>query len=281
MTRPIDDLFGELSRPLGPTDWPDPAHLRRTAEHKRTVRRVSVASSMAVVAAVAFAVPATLAHRQAASVNPASSAPAVLNQKVAPLPTPAAVVSSHAESPAPGVHLKSPLTAGAKKPFGKRITYGSLSIVVPYGWTEASAPVFGFAAPTTKVCIAPAVTPDQSTFDSCAGLEIWYGGFLPGAYGTSFEGNRETSPAWYHGTGQATCPGTQTTAGPIATSVGGPDVWDYYRLGNKTAVHNGWTVSCSDGTTFMPQAWYLPVSHILFWSYLSDPTAQAILATVQ
>src|SRR3954454_22367365 len=168
MTRPIDDLFGELSRPLGPTDWPEPAQLRRKAEHKRTVRRVSVASSLAVVAAFAFAVPATLAHHQAASVNPATSAPAGLNQKVAPLPTPTAL-KTHSDSPAKGEKIKSPVAAGTPIPTGTRHTYGTLSIVVPHGWTEASEPVFGFPVPTTKVCIAPPITPDQATFDSCAG----------------------------------------------------------------------------------------------------------------
>src|SRR4051794_1938740 len=111
MTRPIDDLFGELSRPLGPTDWPEPAQLRRKAEHKRTVRRVSVASSLAVVAAFAFAVPASLAPRQTASVNPATSAPAVLTQKVAPVPTPTAL-TTHADAPPRGTKIKSPIAAG-------------------------------------------------------------------------------------------------------------------------------------------------------------------------
>src|SRR4051794_27704988 len=130
MTRPIDDLFGELSRPLGPTDWPEPAQLRRKAEHKRTVRRVSVASSLAVVAAFAFAVPATLAHHQAAS-GPA--APAALTAPTAPAPR---VTTAPAPTRTPTVTADpAPLAPGAAPlTNGPRERFGSFSVIVPQGW---------------------------------------------------------------------------------------------------------------------------------------------------
>ena len=295
MTRPIDELFEELSgpsRPLGPmssADWPEPASLRRRAEHRRTVRRATIASSVAVVAVFAVAVPATLAaHR--GNVSPAHVVTSTATHGIGPAPTPAktatakALPSQHAESPGTGQIATSPLVPGSRIPTGTRQRVGSISLVVPRGWTATPYDVPAtFASPAHKVCIAPPVTPRQRSLDDCAGLEIWYDGFLPGAYGTSFAGNRETSPAWFHGKGPATCPDTGTTTGPAAVSPGGP-AWDWNLLGlgdaAKSATHNTWTVSCADGSSFTPQSWYLPKSQIVMFSYVSNAEAQAILATV-
>ena len=82
MTRPLDNMFDELSgpaQPLGPTDWPEPGSLRRRAEHRRTVRRASIASGVALAAAAVIAVPLTMAGSHHGTVVPA--------QSVTPVPT--------------------------------------------------------------------------------------------------------------------------------------------------------------------------------------------------
>ncbi len=285
MTRPLEELFDELSgpsRPLGPVSdvaWPEPAKLRRRAEHRRTVRRTSVASSVAVLAVVAIAVPMTLANQHSGSVSPASSVTPV--NHIGPAPTTAGAKAAHSDSPAAGAKATSPVLPGSVIPTGAPQQFGPVGFVVPSGWTATPGDVPAqFGTPAHRVCVAPPVTAGQLSLDDCAGLEIWYDGFLPGAYGTSFVGNRESSPAWFHGKGPATCPDTTAGTGPLATTTGGPDVWDWNLVGTRSATHNAWTVHCTDGTSFTPQSWYLPKSQLVFFSYVSNPTAQAILATV-
>lgn len=278
MTRPIDDLFGELSRPLGPTDWPEPAQLRRKAEHKRTVRRVTVASSIAVVAAFAFAVPATLANRHAASSGPASSisfgAPTI----------PSAVATSHEPSPAATVKAKSPALPGVTILKGDRHTFGPVSLEVPNGWTVKLNDV-GMGARVElahSACIAPPVTAATKTVEGCAGLQVWYDGYLPGAGDQSYVNHaRETAMAWHHSTDPATCPAAPGRTGAAVKGYRGLTM-DYQKAGGKLIDHNAWVVQCDDGTTFEPQGWVLPVTtKVAFFDYVGDKQAQAILATAQ
>jgi hypothetical protein len=287
VNRPLEELFDELTRParpLGPTDWPEPGQLRRRAEHRRTVRRASIASSVAVVAVVAIAVPATLANRGSGRITPAThdTTNPGGTHKAAPAKSghPAVTATPTARST-----IGAPLAAGAKPPTGGRATFGQVSLVVPDGWSlnrlAGPSPYDGGKSFSNEACIAPPQTPATRSFDGCSGLEIFYDGFLPAQGAQAYNGNRETSAAWAHGPDVPSCPSTGTTAGAAAVlPLQGPSDWAYQLVGTvKKAVYNDWRVSCSDGTSFHPQAWYLPKEQIVFWSYVSNPTAQAILAT--
>jgi hypothetical protein len=284
VTRPLEELFDELTgptRPLGPTDWPEPAQLRRRAEHARTVRRVSIASSVAVAAAVAIAVPAILATRGPGTIAPSThdtTKPAATH-KAAPARTIQPTVA--APSPVAGA----PLAAGGQVGNGQREQFGKVSLLVPADWQ-----VFRHTQPSQydprhevseEACIEPAPGPAVKTLFDCAGLDIFYGGFLPAEGTNKYNSNRETSAAWHHGTDVATCPGTMDNPGaPAVTPLAGPADWTFPMIGSeRKAQYSDWHVSCADGTSFNPQAWYLPRTKVLFFSYVSDPTAQAILAT--
>lgn len=285
MTRPLDELFDDLSgpsRPLGPTDWPEPAQLRRRAEHRRTVRRVSIASSVAMAAAVAVAVPAVLANHGPATIAPAThdtTKPAATHQA-----TPARSSKPTAAAPTPLV-AGAPLAVGAPAITGQRAQFGKVSLLVPAGWqvfrqTEPS-PYDPRHEVSDEACIAPAPGPSVKSLYDCAGLQIFYGGFLPAEGTNKYDSNRETSAAWHHGTDVATCPATMDNPGAAAvTPLAGPADWTFPEIGSeRKAQYSDWHVSCADGTSFNPQAWYLPRTKVLFFSYVSDPTAQAILAT--
>jgi hypothetical protein len=278
MTRPIDDLFGELSepgRPLGPTDWAEPAELRKRAEHQQTVRRTAIASSLAVVAALAFAVPATIASHHGS----ASPAAAGLGAPTGAVLPPAVTFAT----PTPGTKIASPVLPGIAVPTGTPETYGPVSVVVPDGWTTATRSV-GFGDPAQiahSVCIAPPATAATRTVEDCAGLQIWYDGFLPGAGHLPYLNTaRETLMAWHHTDSAATCPAAAGAAGSRVTANAGLTE-DFQKVGAKIANHNAWQVTCADGSTFQPQGWLLPKTKVLIFSYLSDKQAQAILATAQ
>jgi hypothetical protein len=285
----LEELFDELSgsaRSLGPADWPEPANLRRRAEHRRTVRRASMASSVAVVAAVAIAVPAALAgHRNAVSPTGHTATEPVTTHKAASTPGPSRIPAGTSATPAADTTIGVPLPAGALAPAGQRQAFGKVSLVVPDGWQ-----VYRHAQPSPydprhevsdEACIAPPPAPSVRSLFDCAGLEVFYGGFLPAEGTNKYDSNRERSAAWHHGTGAPTCPGTLDNPGvPAVTPLSGPADWTFPEIGSeRKAQYTDWHVACADGTSFNPQAWYLPRTRVLFFSYVSDPTAQAILAT--
>jgi hypothetical protein len=285
VNRPLEELFDELAGParlLGPTDWPEPGQLRRRAEHRRNVRRASIASSVAVVAAVAIAVPATLAGRGSGTIAPSThdtTKPAATHKAAAP------VLPGVRATPTEQSTVGAPLAAGAPVPTGQQMTFGKVSLVVPDGWSHTRhagpSPYDAGHSFTNEACIAPPDSPTTRSLYGCAGLEIFYDGFLPAQGDNKYNANRETSAAWAHGPDPATCPATGSIAGALALQpLQGPADWTYQYVGQvKKAVYNDWRVSCADGTSFNPQAWYFPNEQIVFWSYVSDPTAQAILAT--
>jgi hypothetical protein len=277
MTRPIDDLFGELSRPLGPTDWPEPAQLRRKAEHKRTVRRASIASSLAVVAAFAFAVPATLAHRHSVASGPAATVslgtiPVTPAPRVTTAPTATATPVISADP--------SPLAAGLTvMPQGPQQHFGTFSLAVPQGWqVDRTAGVDPFAArigPYQSACIHKDGTSGTRADNACPGLEIWYGGALPGAGLGTYNTNREHSAAWHHGSAPAVCPNGAAAVEPLTSYAH----WLFPEINGRKYAYQDWDVACADGTTFHPQAWYLPDNKVVIFSYDGGPQAQALLAT--
>lgn len=280
MSRPLDTLFEELSgpsTPLGPTDWPDPASLRRKAEHRRTVRRASLASTLAVVAAVAVAVPATLATRHEAPATPGGTTTApTAGPTTAPTATPPAAAT-----------LGAPLTAGEPTPTGTRTGFGTFSLVVPTGWS-AKPSTGNYDAPQNvyhRVCIAPPVTPTTRMLYGCAGLDVYYGDFLPGSGTRPFSDaqfSRTKSAGWHHGTAAATCPAAAGVAGfGVVGQLAAPDpAFATPQVGNAKANYNIWTVPCTDGSTFHPQSWFLPKSRAVAFLYDEDPAAEAVLATI-
>jgi hypothetical protein len=280
VTRPMEELFDELSGPalpFGPTDWPEPSTLRRRAEHRRTVRRVSVGSSVAVLAAVAVAVPAILSGQRASTTSPIGSTPSPAQHHAAP-----AVLA-----PKPTSTAGRPLVAGAVTPTGVRETFGNVSLVIPAGWKvhRSSGPKAYGAVDSAyhRACVYDPAAGARSLF-GCAGLDIWYDGFLPGDGTAKFNSNRNLAASWHHGTATATCPrtaGGPTVAAVLPLSATDQSRWTFPKVGDTAkAVYNVWDVACADGTSFSPQAWFLPKSMVLFFSYDANPAAQALLSTV-
>ncbi len=223
MTRPLDNMFDELSgpaQPLGPTDWPEPGSLRRRAEHRRTVRRASIASGVALAAAAVIAVPLTMAGSHHGTVVPA--------QSVTPVPTAKAAATT-----TPGT----PLKPGAAVPVGDTVQIGTFSLTVPVGWgvRRTTGNYDNPAHVYHRACVAPPATATTRSLYHCAGLDIYYDGFLPGD-GTSAYSNdplheRKSAPAWRHGNARCHLPGDRDDAG---------------RCDNR---HLGWT-----GAVQQPQA---------------------------
>lgn len=279
MSRPLDNLFEELSgpsMPLGPTDWPEPASLRRRAEHRRTVRRASIASTLAVVAAVAVAVPATLAGHHEAPISPGATTTPPAAHTTAATPRAAATTT-------PGA----PLAAGEPTPQGLRVSFGTFSLVIPQGWTAvpSRASYDGQKHVSHRVCISPPAAPTTRSLYGCAGLDVYYGAFLPGSGTRPFSDpqlGRTRSSGWHHGTAAATCPAKAGAVGsPVVGELDPPDsAYSVPRVGNAKADYNVWTVQCADGTTFHPQSWFLPRSTMVAFVYDGDAAAAAVLSTV-
>lgn len=276
MSRPIDELFDELSgpaMPLGPSDWPEPGALRRRGERRRTVRRASIATAVAVVVVgVAVALPATLSGSHRKAVTPADTVSPTLVHHAAPAPD------------------GNPLGHGATVPIGPVQGFGTFSLVVPTGWSSAvitDGRAWGQPKQALKgVCFVPPGQPAARSIYGCKGLAMYYGDFLPGDGTAAYDNqsvSRKNVPAWRHGTVPASCPvpAGATTGAATVGSLKGPAVFSYPVTGNATAAYNVWRVSCADGTSFSPRAWYYPTSHAVFFLFDDNPKAQALLETFQ
>jgi hypothetical protein len=287
VNRPLEELFDELAgpaRPLGPTDWPEPGQLRRRAEHRRTVRRASIASSVAVLAAVAIAVPATLAGRGSGTIAPSThdtTKPAATHKAAAP------VLPGVRATPTEQSTVGAPLTAGATPPAGRLQSFGTFSLTIPAGWDAKTGVDPEVAGPHDgHVCLQPQSTASYRSLYGCAGLDVYYGSSLPGEGTAAFQGNRANVASWHHATSLAICPQTaaqvQTGISVLAGPLTGPDqsLWAYPKVGNAAASYQIWHVACADGTSFNPQSWYLPDSKAVFFLYDQNAEAETVLGSI-
>ncbi|WP_445529049.1 hypothetical protein [Streptomyces cyslabdanicus] len=91
---------------------------------------------------------------------------------------------------------------------------------------------------------------------------------------------------WYAAADVQPCPVRPTLAdgsfNGITSGTSSPPVESGLRpVGDRTAAYDRWTAACASGYGFSPQAWYLPVSRVLFLDYTGHAETTRVLESVR
>jgi hypothetical protein len=177
-------------------------------------------------------------------------------------------------------------TTGVPKPDTTgRVTFGSVSFVVPDGWeagprrklTDGESGAQG-----ESMCIAP-IGVTEPMWDDCPGLIVHQGDFLPGQ--EMFAYTKDTAGAWSHSTDVVQCPFVPgPPEGPVDNWVDTnrePIDGGLRPVGDHNADYNRWPASCPSGETFEPQAWYLPQSKVLIFDIFGHAETEEFLASFE
>ncbi|MCW2758173.1 MAG: hypothetical protein JWO46_1919 [Nocardioidaceae bacterium] len=182
-------------------------------------------------------------------------------------------------SPSPTPSASASVTPPAPTTPAGSIRVGPVTLVPPAGWQVIRDIPYPGKGPF-DLCLAPkGASPYVS---GCAGVLVYWGADIPGAEMSTYQPNQ--ADGWYHASDVEPCPiGRKSTEGDLnGIKTGGAPVEDGLRpVGLHQASYDRWKVSCDDGSTFTPEAWYLPKTGLLVQDFLSHPETAGILASVR
>ncbi|MFI8240715.1 hypothetical protein ACIF83_26155 [Streptomyces sp. NPDC085866] len=236
---------------------------------KRHRPLLSVAAILSVAALAACG--PTEHSGAAADPTPAKASPTPRRSTPpSPASSPSASVSS---SPKPARTTPS-AAATSTRPVWPRVTFARLSFERPPGWTLVR---YG-----TDACLEPVQRAGLPEMFGCAGLDI-KSGYLPGNENRPYAAGQPGG--WYSATDVQPCPVQPRLADGSLNGVSGtstPPVASGLRaVGTHQAWYDRWNASCGNGYRFSPQAWYLPVSKLLFLDYTGHAETARVLRSVR
>jgi hypothetical protein len=235
-----------------------------------------------IVVSVGMAMTACETERPAQGVPPAvsvspshASAPSSVSARPADAASsPSRAVPGRSASVTGSPASKSPKVTPS--PRWPRVSFASLSFELPPGWRLAA---YG----SGDACAEPAHHSGTPVVLGCHGIDI-QSGTIVGSEGSPYAAGQPGG--WYRATDVQPCPVQPRLAnGEFNGIVGGatsPSVESGLRpVGSHRAWYDRWEAVCRNGYRFSPQAWYLPVSHVLFLDYTGHAETSRILASVR
>jgi hypothetical protein len=239
------------------------AHVRAAADvavrRRRVAGVVGIALAACVLGVLAFGVPASLRGTGPVQPDPAET-PTDTPSSVGPLPDRPVAVAD------------------------RRVSAGqTMSLLVPDGWrmfrNHGYVPTAQDPHPTENLCVAPANA--ELTF-GCPGLSIAAGDFLPGTEGSRYRPHEAIG--WYTGSDVGPCPMGRPSTGGYFNAIhtdGGLVEQGTRPIGGLQADYDRWQAGCDDGSTFNPQAWYLPGADVLIKEVVPAENVDRILESVR
>jgi hypothetical protein len=186
--------------------------------------------------------------------------------------TPAGPPASAKPTPARTAPSATPSPASRPWP---RLAFARLSFEAPPGWALVTH--------GANACLEPVHRAGLPEIFGCAGLDI-KSGSIPGNELRPYEAGQPGG--WYAATDVQPCPvrpyladgslngiTSGTSAVPVTTG--------FRPVGSHRAAYDRWEAVCRSGYRFAPQAWYLPVSGVLFLDYTGHPETSRVLASVR
>ncbi|WP_432155442.1 hypothetical protein [Streptomyces sp. bgisy153] len=176
----------------------------------------------------------------------------------------------------PSPSVSAPASASPTRPAWPRVTFARLSFETPPGWTLTRSGEHG-------ACLQPVSRAGLPKVFGCAGIAVLTGS-IPGNELSPYEARQPGG--WYAATDVQPCPvGGLRADGSLNGITGGsssPPVESGLRpVGDRKAAYDRWTATCASGYRFSPQAWYLPVSRVLFLDYTGHPETGRVLGSVR
>ena len=170
-----------------------------------------------------------------------------------------------------------PIPATTGQPPGRVVAVGpDLAVTVPPGWRVLRTAYPSPGVEPSSLCLVP---PGRH-LRSCAGVSFAWGPDLPGPRGSGTY--RPDQPrGWDDGTELALCPVGASTDNLIEPGLDRPTGSGPREVGNRRAAWNQWHASCSDGSTFDPQAWFLPRFDVLVKDLTGHRRTTRVLASVR
>ncbi len=244
---------------------------------KRLRHLLLAAASLTVAVAASACGPANEGDASvkpaAASAEPTTGTPATATTSASSpaSPTSTRTTSTSMPKPAPAKTTASPRT---RAPW-PHVTFARLTFETPPGW---SLMTYG-----SDACVQPVHRAGLPTMFGCAGIAIKSGSIA----GNELQPYEASQPGgWYAATDVQPCPLRPTLAdgsfNSITSGTSSPPVESGLRsVGSHKAAYDRWTAACASGYRFSPQAWYLPVSRVLFLDYTGHAETVRVLESVR
>ncbi|MEU7380566.1 hypothetical protein AB0A91_11275 [Streptomyces sp. NPDC042207] len=208
-----------------------------------------------------------------------ASSPVSPSATASPTPTPARTTSTPIQKP---TQKPTPKQTPAKKTVAPparaawpRTSFAGLTFEIPPGWTLTR---YG-----SEACVQPVQRAGLPTAFGCAAIAV-KSGSITGSELRPYQARQ--SGGWYAASDVQPCPVRPTLAdgsfNGITSGTSSPPIESGLRpVGSRTAAYDRWTAACTSGYRFSPQAWYLPVSRILFLDYTGHAETARVLESVR
>ncbi|MCX3058517.1 hypothetical protein [Streptomyces beihaiensis] len=231
--------------------------------------RDSAAPAHTSPAATASTAPTTAATSTAAPGLATPSPDARPKPKPKPKPT-------SESKPKPKPKPAAPTTASRTRTPWPRVAFAGLTFEVPPGWTLARY--------AEGACLQPVHRAGLPTMFGCAGIVIQSGSSIVGNEMRPYQPHQPGG--WYVATDVQPCPVHRTlpdgSTNLVTSGSGAAPIASGLRpVGSHKADYDRWSAACASGYRFSPQAWYLPVSRVLFLDYTGHAQTARVLESVR